>query len=406
MALLPFLKRGKKSINTTYYTMTPDIVGSFATGSRVDCKNVKGQMNAYVNCPPVATLIGAKATAANNAVWWFGKEDGTETLNGSTKLLKDLFERPNEYQDWDRFFSLAYMMNQLFGKAYIYVIQPVGLARRYATSMLVIPNTYVTPIYYGNQTGVYYYNVVMGGQSFKIDPEDMMVWNDFTFDISQTMNYMDGQSRLFSLSDPVNNIIAAYEANNTLLTNFGMMGIVSPDPANNIEGLVVPMEDDKKKQVQDDLQKKYGIMRNQWPFLLTGQPVKYTAVGRPTKDLMLIETIKDSVQVLSQAYRYPFSLLGYDSTLTYDNVRISERMLYSNAIMPELKGFISVFNRYFGNTSDNQLRFSFDHIASMQESKTETEQALKNAADRLRIEVEAGLTTLEDAKIELQNLKS
>lgn len=405
MQLFPFFKRNKKSASTPFYPVSLEIGGGFLTGTRIDCKSKQGQYNAYINCPPVATLITAKTTAAGNAEWWFGKADGNEeNLNDTTRKYKDLFERPNPFQSFNRFYSMAYLMNQLFGKAYIYVQKPVGMARRYATSMLVMPNNYVSEMY-DNNGQVIQYNVTIGGKTFPIEPESMMVWNDFTFAINSSNNFMDGQSRLFSLSDPVNTIIAAFEANNVLLTNYGMMGIISPN-ASNVEGLVVPMNDQQKAQMQDDLQRKYGMMRGQWPFLLTGQSINYQSVSRPTKDLMLFETIQDSTRILTEAYNYPFPLLGYDKAMTENNIGLSMKRLYTNAIVPETKGFVETFNRYFNNVSENSLRFSFDHMPELQANRLENEQALKTAAERLKVEVQAGLTTIEEAKIELNSLKS
>lgn len=396
-----FNLRKKSASSEAFYPIT--FGGNFRTGTRVDCKTKSGQLNAYINCPPVSTLITSKATALNNARWWFGREDGSISSNQSTRLLQDLFERPNKYQSWNRFVSNAYVFNQLFGKAYIYIERPVGMARRYATSMLVMPNTCVTELYNGSVISKYLVN--LAGRTFEVMPEDMMVWNDFTFSINDTYGYMDGMSRLYSCSDPVNTIIAAYEAANVMLTNYGMMGIISPDTSNTIGGITVPMTDEKKKDVQDDLQRRYGIMRDQWPLLITGQPVKYTAVGRPLKDLMLLELVQDSTRQLSEAFKYPFHLLGFTAGTTFTNVEASEKRMYNDAIIPEANGFIETFNRYFENTSDNSLRCSFDHLPALQANRVENETALKTAVERLKIEVESGLTTLADAQNELENLK-
>lgn len=404
MPLFGLLK--KKSAPISFYPGYATGGFRLATGTRIDCKDVKGQFNAYVNCPPVATVITTKATAAGNAVWWFGKEDGTATVNQTTDKYRQLFNKPNEHQDWNRFFTLAYIMHQLHGKAYIWVTKPAGMPTRYASSMMVIPNQHVTPNYKRDGSlGVKNYTVYLAGKISTVDSEDMMVWNDFTYDISSQFDYITGQSRLYSLSDPVNTLIAAFEANNVLLTNYGMMGILSPDPANNIEGLVVPMDDEKKKKVQEDMQRRYGVMRDQWPMLLTGQPVKYTAVGRPTSDLMLFETIQDTTRIITEAYKVPMFLLGFTSGTTFNNYAEANKSLYTDAIIPEVASFVDCFNRYFNNTSENMLRYSFDHIPALQANRLENEQSLKIAVERLKVEVEAGFATIDEAKAELSTLK-
>lgn len=399
-----FRSNRKKQI--AFYPDVPALYGSFATGSKLDCKTVSGQYNAYVNCPPVATLITSKATSANNAIWWFGKEDSSKTSNQTIKEFDRLFKQPNQWQDWKRFTSLAYQMNQLYGKAYIYIPTAFGVSKKYAEFMLVIPNNYVTPIYDYSKQMISAYLVNMGGKSYTVLPEDMCVWNDFTFDLANANDYMGGQSRLFSLSDPVNIVTAAYEANHTVLTRHGMTGIISPDSANAVEGLVVPMSDDQKKQVQDDLHSNYGLQRNQWPLMITGRPIKYTQVGRPLRDLMINESIQNAIRQIAEAYRYPMYLLGFAGGTTFNNVGEAKKSLYSDAIIPEITGLADTLNSFLGNNSENKFRFDFGHIPEMQPSMVERENRLKSAAERLKIEIEAGFTTLQEAKDEMKELKS
>lgn len=339
-------------------------------------------------------------------MWWFGKEDVSKTSNQTIKEFERLFKQPNKWQDWKRFTSLAYQMNQLFGKAYIYIPTAFGVSKKYAEYMVVIPNNYVTVLYDYSRQAVSGYLVNMAGKTYAIIPEDMCVWNDFTFDLANSNDYMGGQSRLFSLSDPVNIVTAAYEANHTMLTRHGMTGIISPNPANNVEGLVVPMDDAQKKQVQDDLHNNYGLGRDQWSIWITGQPVQYTQVGRPLRDLMVNESIQNSIRQIAEAYRYPMYLLGFAGGTTFNNVGEAKKSLYSDAIIPEMTGFADTLNAFLGNNSENKFRFSFGHIPEMQPSMVERESRLKSAAERLKIEMEAGITTLEEAKAELKDLKS
>lgn len=399
-----FKSSRKKSI--TFTSNYPTMIGSFSAGTKLDCKTTDGQYNAYVNCPPVATLITSKATSANNAIWWFGKEDNSKTSNQIIKEYERLFKQPNKWQDWRRFVSLAYQMNQLFGKAYIYIPTAYGVSKKYAEYMLVIPNQFVTPMYDYTRQAITAYQVNMGGKVYVILPEDMCVWNDFTFDIANANDYMGGQSRLFSLSDPVNIVTAAYEANYTVLTRHGMSGILSPDPSNNIEGATLMMDDEQKKQVQDDLHNNYGYQRGQWQLMVTGQPVKYTPVSRPMRELMINESIQNAVRQIAEAYRYPMYLLGFAGGTTFNNVSEAKKSLYSDAIIPEMSGFADTLNAFLGNNSDNKFRYDFGHIPEMQPSMVEREGRLKSAAERLKIEIEAGIITIQEAKTEMTELKA
>ncbi len=351
----------------------------FKTGSVIDTKKTKGQYNAYLNCPPISILITAKATAANNGQWYFGAEDKVLRSNQTLKLYQDLIEKPNEYQSFDEFFSEGYQANQLFGVAYIHVIRPAGMKRRYATSMYVLKNTSLSVIIDQKTKQILKYTVNDGNSVYDIPADEVMIWNDFTVSFDLTVKPNLAQSRLYSLSNPVNTIIAAYQANNKMLTNYGMLGILSPDGNNGgVPNKLTPKE---KSDIQSHIQNDYGLLADQWPIALADKPMQYTSVMRPVKDLDLQNTINDSTIVIAEAYRYPPTLLGVSKTSTYNNVNDAGKALYTKAIIPELENFASTFNQYFNLSSDNKLRCSFTEVPELQADKKYEAEVYRTVAD-------------------------
>lgn len=369
---------------------------TFKTGSIVDTKTIHGQYNSYLNCPPVPILITAKATAANHAYWFFGKEDGTESTNQSIKLYRDLFKRPNEYQSWGRFFSEAYQTMLLFGRCYIHVKVPTGMQRRYATSLEVIKNINATEVIDQSTGRLIKLTVTDQLGTYDVPYDELMIWNDFTISYNSFIKPQLGQSRLYSLSNPINTIIAAYQANNKILTNYGMLGIISPDGATGgVPNFMTPKE---KEQIQDDMQNDYGLMNDQWPLAFMTKPMQYTNIMRPVKDLDLHNTIKDSTVLIAEAMRYPPHLLGITEQSTYNNIREASKDMYSKGVIPEVESFMQTFNRFFNIEENNKLRVSFDHIQEMQADEKYKAEIDKIETDRIASMYKDGLISLFEAQ--------
>lgn len=385
---------------------------SFIPVSRteVNTETVEGQRKAYLYCDAVATVINRKATAAVNGKWYVADLSGKEIQGGKAADILKLLEKPNPVQDWIQFFSFAKVMNQIFGRAYIYVLTPVGM-RNSVEGMYVIPNWYVTevnnPVQGWENIGQYVtkYLVTMGGFNVNIDAADMMVWNDFNFDFSnETYDPWRGGSRLVGLRDPIQTLIASYEARNVLLTNTGAIGVLSNDSKDNISGYM-PIKDDDKKKLQDDFVTKYGLQRGKWAVVVTNAAVKWQAMSRPTRDLMVFEEVEDDTRAICDAYGFPMYLLGFKSGTTFSNVNEAKKSLYENTIIPESDSFNRTFTAFFKLREKNmQLMCDYSHLPIMQEDEKYKAESAQILANTVKTMIESGvIDTVEGKEIIMQN---
>jgi hypothetical protein len=218
---MSLLQRLKTAFTTrTYFPTDREFVGLYPLGGRsrvknYDCATVEGQREAYVNCSPLTAIINNKCAMAINGVWSFVDKDDKEVKSKDVARLTDLMRRPNSFQDWNAFFAYAKMMNQIFGRAYIYIERPEGFKdKTHATAMYVLANWDVVADYRNNDnlnrfvTKPYQYRVTLNGATYEVQPEDMLIWNDVGFDLlNRNYDYTLGASRLLSLADPIANII-------------------------------------------------------------------------------------------------------------------------------------------------------------------------------------------------------
>jgi HK97 family phage portal protein len=329
----------------------------------IDTTTTDGQMTAYTSCPPVSTIISKKAQAMNRCDFVYANESGTQRNLGQASFITQLLKNPNPLQSFDAFMTMAYTMNQLFGRAYFFAVKPVGMGFDSVQELYVIPNT---EIEVHDTTDGHFkvpisYDVQFGDHAYTIPADSIYYWDDFNVDFTMDIQYTKGMSRLYPLGHVVTANASAYNANNTLLTNYGAIGIISS--GKEIQGSSAPMTSEERKEIQKQFKEKYGILKGKWDTILSTIPLNYQTISKPIKDLMLMETIQDTTRVISEAYNYPMHLLGFNEGTTYANVSEARRSLYEEAIIPEAESFCSFINSELGIEGETYcLRPSFKKV--------------------------------------------
>jgi hypothetical protein len=102
--------------------------------------------------------------------------------------------------------------------------------------------------------------VTFNGKTYTVPPEYIFIWNDITVQVKSSQIYSEadvygtGESRLYPLSDPVSCLMAAYSANNALLSNYGAMGLITNEKTTMQSS--VPMLPSEKTDLQEQWKKK------------------------------------------------------------------------------------------------------------------------------------------------------
>lgn len=377
-----------------------DIAGITSLGVKssktCDTRTIEGQRAAYMYCPAVAEIINYKVQASCNARFIFVNSDGEETKSNWQKLIS----KPNAKQNWLQFWQYAKTMQQIFGRAYVYARKLPGIS---VSEMYVIPNWEISEVtgpvsWLGNGFGwsskITGYEWQHQGMKINIAPSDVLIMNDTGVDVGNVNGqYTQGQSRLLPLGDAVQNIIAAYEARNMLLTNAGPPVIISPDGKDMTGGL--PMKEEDKDEFERKFMQKYGYTRNKKQIAFSTNPVKATFIGKNPNDLAAFEEVRDDLQEVCRGYGVPAYIFGIEGT-TFNNLREARKALYQNTTIPETIVDLSQFVHYFG--MNETFSADFSHVDELQKSETDKISAFKSMADALKVAIDAGIISRDEAR--------
>lgn len=355
-------------------------------------------VEAYNRCPILSAIIGQQAQAFVNGKIKFVDEDGDEIKSHPEMTkLKKLFKRPNVIQSFKTFEAHAYSYVKLFGFAIILAVKPAGFKKRIdASSLWNIPPNWIdwtaTNERFNELGGIALSQIVIYYNGFRtlLNVEDLIIIRDFTPQLADSGSALTfPQSKVNSNSMFINNIIGALESRNTLINYRGAMGILSQDTSSS-QYVPLAMTDPEKEQLQKDF-RQYGLRRNQWQVILTSAALKWQQMGRPTKDLMLLEEVEQSSLGLCASWNFPAFILGFKDA-TFHNMSEAEKHLYENCTKPDSDSFYEQFTDGLGASIN--ITKDFSHVAPLQEDKLEAAGSRFAMNRALEIEWKNGKITL------------
>jgi hypothetical protein len=193
-------------------------------------------IKAYEKCPPLAAVINRKAQAYINGITRITNSQGKDATSSQAKSLRKLFTRPNPLQSFSQFEAQAQIYKLLFGYNIVMPLKPIGFTENIdATQMWNIPPFMIDieetkKLFYqaeGNKSIIQKIVLTYKQQRTEIPVDEIFIMKDFTpsFD-----SIVIPESRICSLSLPINNVIGAYESRNVLIRYRGALGMISLDP--------------------------------------------------------------------------------------------------------------------------------------------------------------------------------
>lgn len=344
--------------------------------------NLGSCVKAYENCPPLAAVINRKAQCYINGVTNINNTQGKPASSPDAIRLRKLLKRPNPIQSWKQFEAQQYIYTQLFGFCITLPIIPAGyeqLGPSYATSLWNIPSNMVVIeesdrlFWETDITGmIKWIKLDYKGNTVKLPLENLFIFKDFT---PSFKSLIFPASRVKPLEMPVNNIIGAYMSRNELINYAGAQGVFSPS-GRDVAG-AVPLKEGQKQQLQEDFKRQYGIQRGMWRYIIAPTPMEWTAVGKPTKDLMLFEEVIDDIMRICDAYNYPSPLLNSEKGPNVSNTAVYQAQIYTDGVIPESQDMYEQWGEYFRTEESNiVIEKNYNHIQVLQENKKEQGQAL------------------------------
>lgn len=369
---------------------------------------------AYTSCPELQSILNRRAAAHANGKRWImrqsgkgkGKEDNSEYADKCRKLLK----QPNPFQSGKEWETQLRIYLDLFEWCLILPIYAgkfwaeQGLSE--ASAMFLIPPYMLSYEATGDWQSqkrisdlIRKMYLTVGGRRTELDLQRVVVIKNTTPRMNEGVGSM-GELLLFpdskvrAQSQPINNIIGAYESRGELISYAGSQGIISPATSGNNQYLPMGLTPDQEEDTINKLRLQYGIKRGQARYIVSQMPLAFSQMGRPTKDLMLFEEVTHDVRALCNAWPYPFKLLAETgSSLNGTEVDALERNFYQDAVIPESTAVEEQLAAAFKAEENGTVwERDYSHVPCMQADA-------KAAADTLKTQGEAVVNLFKNEMI-------
>lgn len=365
-------------------------------------------LKAYRCCPPVTAIINRKAQAFINGKTWIlnkqGKAKNKEATGDVANKIRALLRNPNPLQSGKQFEAQNYIFQQMQGYCVVLPIKPTGFPNIETTRLWNIPPWMLevkekdrgridfAKKDLGIKDFIESIDIVYHGERTPLPLDDIFIFKDFTPGID---SFVFPDSRIRSLAQPVNNIIAAYESRNVLINTRGPMYVISSNQSDDSGN--VALKPGEKDQLLKEFKERYGITKKQSLAIITNANIKVDSVGFATKDLMLFEEIEDDIMRICDSFTYPYQLLASSKNTTFANVGDAKKLLYQDATIPEAESMYEQWHQFFD--LDKYLLViekDFSHVAALQEDKQKTATARKVGNEAYLIEFQNNMLTLNE----------
>ena len=342
--------------------------------------------------PIVKSAINILSTSASN-----GRKIAIDTNTGETipwtendiaiQQANKLFnKRPNPIQSIKEFSFEGIFFLKTFGNRYVTPVLPIGKDK--AIDLLNIGALYNLPSRFieVKRTGKIYSQTEITGiiNSYArtnvnpveyYDPNLILHFNEVN--ISSEAPTIMGISKLEVLKMPISNTQKAFEAMNTILSNRGMQGIISPKKTDG-QGSAVSLNANEKKEIDNTFKQDYGLLNGQNPFLLTPVALDYIKTIMNSNELGIYEEFSNNSILIANEFGIPPELIKtYIQGATYENQVQSVRRLYQDVTIP----MVADEDLYWSDKLDTykygfEIRTSWEHIPALQEAFKEKATAI------------------------------
>ena len=283
--------------------------------------------------------------------------------------LNDILKRPNPAQSFAQFISEVIAFGKLTGNRYIYGISPnTGANASKFTELYVLPSQSVEINSGGFMKPVDYYTLQYNG-SIKIPSENVLHIGDFNPNFDGTASHLYGMS-------PLRAGLRSLDANNEALTT-GVKYLQNQ----TARGVLMSEEGDlneiQARQLKEKFRQQYQGSNNAGDVIITPKKLSWVNFGMSASDLSLIEQYNASIKDLCNIYNVPAILLNNVESATYNNIKEARKMMYTNAVIPELIKVRDELNRWLVPKFGDNLFLDFDFTV-IPELQEETDKIVTN----------------------------
>ena len=220
------------------------------------------------------------------------------------------------------------------------------------------------------------YNSVEG-QQVKLSPDDVLHGLFY----NPSLEGIRGKRGMSPLNAAYNSLAASNDrltAMAHLYKNRGATNIIS-------SGSDIVLDPDEQEELQKNTDKILGGAKNFNKSIVTAANVNVNQVGMNANDLELVRSADLLLRDICKAFGVPSTMFSDQSASTLDNLKVGERLIYTNAIIPNNNKLVSLYNKEIVPAYEKhegatlRVRQILDGVEALQ--SVEVERANKEATE-------------------------
>lgn len=217
---------------------------------------------------------------------------------------------------------------------------------------------------------------------------------------SATNDALRSESRLASLSKPISNLLAVYEARNVIYVKRGGLGFLT-NLKHDVTGDVA-LTKDEKKELLDEHFRQFGLTDGKYPYGFSNSPISFVRTNMSISDLQPFdETLLDAIQIAS-VFGIPSVLVPRKDQSTFSNQATAEKTVYSGTVIPLAKQFCHDFSNFLGlEERGYYIDCDFSEVDCLQVGMKDAEEVKMKVNERCASQFNAGLITLNDWRAQI-----
>jgi len=355
-------------------------------------------LNYFLKVPELQAVVGYRAKVFSDMVI---KARHPETLE--EKPLPEVFKYFNPFQNTKTFLAQTSILKDIFGDVFQHIVY--GTDKQKAFGIINLPpvnarietNNILPFNVRSKEDLIKYYEIEYEGKKYQYDPNEIIHLTDHQTGFTKEMLLL-GDSKVDALSDLLDNILIAYEARGTVLSN-SAIGILANETKDGL-GSITDISDKEKKDLQNKYKSKYGLSRDKNQLILTNLNLRFQDMSFDMRKLGLIEGLQQELRVICNAYSFPSEI--FETQTTFTNKEQAQIQLYEVA-QTEANDYLQKLNEYFEWT-DLELYADYSHVKILQGDLEKKTRMWNTATMALNRALTDGAITAEEYRSTLEKI--
>ena len=371
-------------------------------------------LHMYESIPEVffpIDYIASRIAGANFVI----KRTSDDSIVWRRKELNKIISRPNCIMSFREFVYQHFVYKLALGNSFIRAAMADNFRDsskyKFCSNFWVLPSNNVSINKKSNKVplfGICDADDIIGKYTLsasngKIDIPAWQVWHDRDGGVDwNSYKILRSKSRLASLTAPISNLLAVYEARNVIYVKRGGLGFIV-NQQQDVTGSVA-LKDSEVRELLTQHYEKYGIKKGQYPYGFSNTPISFVRTNLSISELQPFdETLADAISIAG-AFGIPAVLVPRKDQSTFSNQSAAEKSVYCSQVIPLAKRFCEEFSVFLG-LEDLYIDCDFSYVDCLQSGMKEAEDVKTSVNNRCQAQFEHGLITLNDWRAQIGESK-